>query len=80
MARHLQRGDTSIFVGAVPVATQKASVKLSICPPNTTVSGSSAGASGFEMWDCFLDRAGVEDREGVVEMEVKPISAKYFCL
>jgi hypothetical protein len=76
----LQKGDTSIFAGAVPVATQKASVKLSICPPSTTMSGSSAGISGFDMWDCFLDRASVEDREGVVEMEAKPMSAKYFHL
>jgi hypothetical protein len=27
------------------------------------------------MWDRFLDRAGVEDGEGVVEMEAKPMSA-----
>jgi hypothetical protein len=32
------------------------------------------------MWDCFLDRAGVEDGEGVVEMEAKPMSAEYFRL
>jgi hypothetical protein len=28
----------------------------------------------------FLDRAGIEDEEGVVEMEAKPISAEYFYL
>jgi hypothetical protein len=44
------------------------------------MSGSSAGAGGFDMWDCFLDRAGVEDREGVVEMEAEPMSAEYFHL
>jgi hypothetical protein len=32
------------------------------------------------MWDRFLDRAGVEDGEGVVEMEAEPIGAEYFCL
>jgi hypothetical protein len=80
MARRLRRGDTSIFVGTVPVAIQKASVKLSICPPSATVSGSNAGAGGFDMWDCFLDRAGIEDGEGVVEMEAKPMSAEYLRL
>jgi hypothetical protein len=80
MAQCLQRGDTSIFVGAVPVATQKASVKLSICPPSATVSWSSSGAGGFDMWDHLLDRTGIEDGEGVVEMEAKPMSAEYFCL
>jgi hypothetical protein len=39
------------------------------------MSGSSAGAGGFDMWDHFLDRAGVEDGEGVVEMEAEPMSA-----
>jgi hypothetical protein len=80
MAQHLQSGDTSIFVGAVPVATRKASVKLSICPPSATMSGSSAGASGFDVWDRFLDRAGIEDGEGVEEMEAEPMSAEYFRL
>jgi hypothetical protein len=32
------------------------------------------------MWDHFLDRTGIEDGEGVVEMEAKPMSAEYFCL
>jgi hypothetical protein len=31
MAQHLQTGETSTPVEAVPVATRKASVKLSIC-------------------------------------------------
>jgi hypothetical protein len=44
------------------------------------MSGSSAGAGGFDVWDCFLDRAGIEDGEGVVEMEAEPMSAEYFCL
>jgi hypothetical protein len=76
----LWKGDTSIFIGAVPVATRKASVKLSICPPSTTMSGSSAGAGSFDMWDCFLDRTGIEDEEGVVEMEAEAMSAEYFHL
>jgi hypothetical protein len=32
------------------------------------------------MWDRFLDRAGVEDGEGVEEMEAEPMSAEYFRL
>jgi hypothetical protein len=48
-------------------------VKLSICPPSATVSGSSAGAGGFDMWDCFLDRTGIEDGEGVYGQLYCPI-------
>jgi hypothetical protein len=44
------------------------------------MSRSSAGAGGFDMWDHFLDRTGIEDGEGVVEMEAEPMSAEYFHL
>jgi hypothetical protein len=44
------------------------------------MSGSSAGASGFDIWDHFLDRTGIEDGKGVVEMEAKPMSTEYFFL
>jgi hypothetical protein len=30
--------------------------------------------------DHFLDRAGIEDGEGVVKMEAEPMSAEYFRL
>jgi hypothetical protein len=73
-------GETSTPVEAVPVATQKASVKLSIHSPITMSSGSQSG-SIFGIW-CLFVEAGVEDGEVLMEEKGDPYaaSAEFFYL